>query len=59
MLEDSKQNIQGFCLLDNSTINNQIFVNDTTLYLFGTLKNLTWIMLTLNRFCEVLGEKVN
>lgn len=36
-----------------------MFVDDIVLYLKGNLENFMRIMIIFNRYCEVLGVKVN
>lgn len=59
MLEDPQRNILGLTLPDNTKFNNQMFADDTALYLKGNPENLTRTMTTLNRYCEASGAKVN
>lgn len=59
MLDDPKWQVQGLTLSDNSSLNNQMFADDTALFLKGSPENLTRAMRALTRFCEAYGAKIN
>lgn len=59
MINDSTYAVHGLCLSNNSTIYNQCFTDDTTLYLKETLNNLERTFEVLKLFYVVLGSMLN
>lgn len=59
MLEHPDCQVQGLRLPDNTTITNQMFANDTLLFLDGTRDNMDKAFNVINRFGEASGAKLN
>ncbi len=59
MLDDPKHEIEGLHLPKGGCVRDQTFADDTTLYLKGSLCNLSKARAVLELFCLAFGAKVN
>jgi hypothetical protein len=59
MLDDPKHEIEGLHLPKGGCVRDQTFVDDTTLYLKGSLSNLSKARAVLDLFCLASGAKIN
>ena len=59
MLQHPESNVKGLRLPDNSTITNQMFVDDTLLLLDGTPDNLDRAIAVIKKFGAASGAKLN
>jgi len=56
---DPRYGIEGLTLLDGTQIQDQMFANDTMMFLKGNLNNLQNTFQVLQTFCEASRRKVN
>ena len=59
MLQHPDYRVQGLRLPDNSSITNQMFVDDTMLFLDGTRDNMDRALSVIHRFGAASGAKLN
>jgi hypothetical protein len=59
MLADPKHGVEGLSLPKGSLIRNQMFADDTALYLKGTSANMDRAQEVLKTFCRASGAKIN
>lgn len=59
MLQHPECDVKGLKLPDNSCITNQMFANDTLLFLDGKLKNLDKALNVIHIFGAASGAKLN
>lgn len=59
MLQHPDNGVKGLQLPDNSFITNQMFADDTLLFLDGTLDNMDRALTVINRFGAASGAKLN
>lgn len=59
MLQHQDCGVKGLRLLDNTTITNQMFADDTKLFLDGTRENLDSALNVIHRFEAASGAKLN
>ena len=59
MLQHTENQVKGLQLPDNTYITNQMFADDTLLFLDGTKDNLDRALTVINRFGAASGAKLN
>ena len=59
MLQHSDNQVKGLQLPDNTFITNQMFADDTLLFLDGTIDNMDRALTVINRFGAASGAKLN
>lgn len=59
MLQHPDNQVRGLNLPDNTFITNQIFADDTLLFLDGTIDNMDRALTVINRFEAASGAKLN
>lgn len=59
MLQHPDCRVQGLWLFDNTTITNQMFDDDTLLFLDGTRGSMDRALIVINRFREASWAKLN
>lgn len=59
MLQHPDCQVQRLRLPDNSCITNQMFADDTLLFLDGTIDNMDRALTVINRFGAASGAKLN
>jgi hypothetical protein len=59
LLNDPQYDIQGLRLPNGKTSIEQLFADNTNLYVQGTPENLDGIMQVLTLFCQASGSKIN
>ena len=59
MLQHHANQVKGLKLPDNTTITNQMFADDTLLFLDGTRDNMDRALTVINRFGAASGAKLN
>lgn len=59
MLQHPDNQVKGLQLPDNTFITNQMFADDTLLFLDGTIDNMDRALIVINRFGAASGAKLN
>ncbi len=59
MMVDPKHGVEGLSLPKGGLIRDQMFADDTALYLQGSLANMDRAQEVLKTFCSASGAKIN
>ena len=59
MINDPRHGIKGLILPDGSELRDEMFADDTNLYLLGTKENMQKAYQVLDRFCQASSAKIN